>query len=70
MNASRYIIKGQDYENVINQFMTQHDNRTSVIAKTLNLHFNYVNYIIYYHLSMKKTYTGVVPVVKNCQNST
>ena len=66
MNASRYIIKGQDYNDVVYEFCTQHENGTSKIAKKLGLHFNYVNYIINYHLSLKKNYIGEAPVVKNC----
>ena len=56
MNNSRYIIKAQDYNDVVFEFNTKHENQTGKIAKTLGLHFNYVNFIINYHLSLKANY--------------
>ena len=47
------------------EFNTTHDNGTATIAKRLGLSFGYTNYIIDFHLSLKRNYMGVVPIVKN-----
>ena len=62
---STFIIKGKDYEAVVYEFNTTHDNGTATIAKRLGLSFGYTNYIIDFYLSLKKNYMGVVPIVKN-----
>lgn len=57
-DKSTYIIKAQDYNDVIFKFTTLHNNGTSTIAKSLGLKFGYVNFIIDYHLSLKVNYMG------------
>jgi len=62
---STFKIKGKDYEAVVYEFNTTHNNGTSAIAKRLSLTFGYTNYIIDFYLSLKRNYMGVVPIVKN-----
>jgi len=45
-DQSRYTIKGQDYNDVIELFTTSQNNQTSVISKSLGLNFGYVNFIL------------------------
>ena len=60
---STYIIKAKHYDKVINYFLSNNNNTTSVIAKKLNLEYGYVNYIINFHLALKKNYMGAEIVV-------
>jgi len=45
-DQSRYTIKGQDYNDVIELFTTSHNNQTSVISKSLGLNLGYVTFIL------------------------
>ena len=58
-DRSRYIVKSEDFENVVVYFNTHHNNTGSVIAKKFNLHYNYVDYILDNYLSTKKNYYKV-----------
>lgn len=58
-DRTQYVIKPIDYENVIEYFNTHHNNSNNTIAKTFNLHTNYVNFILDFYLSMKKNYYKV-----------
>ena len=65
-DGSGYKISARDYHKVVFEFNSRHDNRTTTIAKLLDLSVGYTSYIIDFHLSMKKNYMGTTPVVKNC----
>ena len=47
-------ITSSKVENVLNYFYNNNDNRTSVIAKNLNVPLSHVNYILDIHLKYKK----------------
>ena len=51
-DRTQYVIKPIDYENVIEYFNTHHNNSNNTIAKTFNLHTNYVNSVSYTHLTL------------------
>jgi hypothetical protein len=55
-DRSRYIIKAEDFENVVLYFRNNHNNGSRTIAKKFNLHYNYVDYILDNYLSTKKNY--------------
>jgi len=52
------MITPNEVEDVLHYFYNNHDNRSSVIAKNLNLKLRSVNYIIDLHLSKKRNYMG------------
>lgn len=58
MELPIYKVDDIDYENVVNYFNNNHDNRTSKIAKHFNLKKEYVNYILDLFLSKKRNYMG------------
>ena len=58
MRNAVYKIDENDYNNVIEYFNNNHDNRTSIIAKKLKLKKVYVSYIIDLFLSKKRNYMG------------
>ena len=45
-------------DSVLNYFYNNNDNRSSSIAKALNIKLHFVNYIIDLHLSKKSNYMG------------
>ena len=51
----------KDYENVINFFNTNHDNRTGTIAKHFKLKLHDVDIILDDYLSTKSHYMGEIP---------
>jgi hypothetical protein len=58
INRSTHKIKQEDYNAVIGYFNNNIENKTSTIAKKLNLNMNYVNYMIDFYLSKKANYNG------------
>jgi len=52
------MITPNEVEDVLHYFYNNHDNRSSVISKNLNIKLRSVNYIIDLHLSRKKNYNG------------
>jgi len=55
------MITPNEVEDVLHYFYNNHDNRSGVIAKNLNIKLRSVNYIIDLHLSKKRNYMGVKP---------
>ena len=49
-DKSRHIIKAKDYNNVVNQFTSLHNNQSFSIANSLNLKINYVNFILDFYI--------------------
>ena len=56
------MITPQQVDSVLKHFYNNDDNRSSVIAKKLNIQLHNVNYIIDLHLSRKKNFDGIKPV--------
>ena len=52
------MITPQQVDSVLKYFYNNDDNRSSVIAKKLNVKLHFVNYIIDLHLSKKRNYMG------------
>jgi hypothetical protein len=45
-DGSHYIIKAQDYNDVLEKFLILHNNQTGLIAKSLGLTYGYTGFII------------------------
>ena len=52
------MITPEQVDNVLNYFYNNNDNRSTIIAKELNIKLHSVDYIIDLHLSKKRNYMG------------
>lgn len=55
---STHILNETDYVNVVNSFKTNHDNRTSVIAREFNISPHRVSFILNLYLQNLENYMG------------